>query len=69
MGKPDLLAEHETLEAEAAWLRKLCLDEWETMSANVARDRQQRLDGILDRLVAIERTKTWRTWNGRYDPR
>ena len=65
----DLLDEHRILEAEAAWLRKLCLEEWETMSANVARGRQQRLDGILGRLAAIERTQSWRTWNGGYRPR
>ena len=69
MGKPDLLAEHKALKIEAAELRKLCIEEWEIMPADVARGRQRRLEAIADRLAAIERTTSWRTWNGGYRPR
>ena len=67
MGAPDLLDEHRILEAEAASLRKLCLEEWETMSADVAKGRDDRLHAIAERLAEIKRTKSWRSWNGRYD--
>ncbi len=59
MPNPDLVAEHEALEAELAELRKLCLEEWPIMSAEEARARLDRLLAIRDRLATIERTTAW----------
>lgn len=58
--RPDLIAEHANLLKERAELQKLCLDEWAIMSGQVARQRQSRLWEIMDRLKAIEGTKTWK---------
>jgi hypothetical protein len=63
MPKPDLVAEHAALTKEQAELRQLCVAEWGTMSAQVARQRNARLFYIADRLATIERSKTWRGRN------
>jgi hypothetical protein len=60
MPKPDLVAEHAALTKEQAELRQVCVAEWGTMSAQMARQRNDRLFQIADRLATIERTKTWR---------
>ena len=63
MPKSDLVAEHAALLRERAELQKLCMDEWPTMSAQVAKARQNRLWAIRDRLTTIERSKSWRRRN------
>lgn len=60
MAKSNLVAEHAALTAELAELRKLCLAEWTTMPAQVARHRNDRLWAIMERLTVIERSKAWR---------
>lgn len=61
MSSPDELAtEYSALLNERAKLQKQCLDEWPIMSALVARQRQNRLWEIKDRLTAIEQTKGFR---------
>lgn len=61
MSTPDeLVAEHANLLRERAGLQKLCLDEWTTMPAQVARQRQKRLWAIRDRLEDIRRSKSFR---------
>lgn len=57
---PDLVIEHNSLVDERARLQKLCMDEWQVMPAQVARQRQDRLWAIRDRLAAIEQTEQWK---------
>ena len=56
----DLEREHAALLRERAQLQKLCVDEWPIMPYQVAKQRQDRLWAIRDRLTAIERTKGFR---------
>ena len=60
MPKPDLVAEHAALRKERDELRALCINEWTIMSQQVAKQRNNRLWTIQERLAAIERTKTWK---------
>jgi hypothetical protein len=63
MPKPDLAAEHAALTTEQAELRQVCVAEWATMPAQMARQRNARLFWIAERLATIERSKTWRGRN------
>ena len=56
----DLEREHAALLQERAQLQKQCLDEWPIMSQQVARQRQNRLWAIRDRLHMIQCTKGFR---------
>lgn len=63
MPHPDLVAEHAALLKEQTELRKLCLDEWLIMPAQVGKERNARLWQIVERLQVIERSKQWRYRN------
>ena len=60
MPNPDLIAEHAALLRERAELQKLCMDEWGIMPAQAAKQRQDRLWEIRDRLLVIQRTQAWK---------
>ena len=60
MPKADLVSEHAALVKEQTELRKLCLDEWVIMPHQTAKQRQARLWEIAERLMVIERSKSWR---------